>query len=164
MQVPIGGLAQSRSNPNVLYASTGVGDPAFDSRPGVGVIKSIDGGKTWTVAGNSPTVLAGARTVKMLVDANDPDTAYVAVAAGGLFGPGVYRTTDGGKTWVNVLDPTKMALANGTFLPAGTPLASVTDLAQDPFNSNRLLVGLGNIGMVGSSTTAGVWRTINRPW
>jgi hypothetical protein len=162
VQVPIGGLAQSRSNPNVLYASTGLGDPAFDSRPGVGVLKSIDGGKTWVIAGNSGAALAGARTVDMLVDANDPNIAYVAVTSGGLFGPGVYRTKDGGLTWVNVLDPTKMALANGTFLPAGTALASVTDLAQDPFNSNRLLVGLGNIGLANNSFTAGVWRTINK--
>src|SRR5436190_1677594 len=56
----IGGLAQSISNPNILYAATGVGDRELDSRPGVGVLKSIDGGKTWGVIGDSGTVLGGA--------------------------------------------------------------------------------------------------------
>src|SRR5262249_13575850 len=58
--------------------------------------------------------------------------------------------------------------AGGT-VPAGTILASVTDLIIDPNNSNRLLVGLGNIGLVTDSTgavvdstTAGVWRSTNK--
>ena len=80
MPVPIGGLTQSTnevvngvSGPNtkIWYAGTGVGDLALDSKPGIGVLKSVDNGKTWVVAGNSGTVLKGARIVKMVVNASD---------------------------------------------------------------------------------------------
>ena len=43
--VPIGALAVSPANPNILYAGTGVADHQLDSRPGVGILKSIDGGR-----------------------------------------------------------------------------------------------------------------------
>ncbi len=155
LPAPIGGLAVAPSNPKVLYAGTGVADIAFDSRPGVGVFKSVDGGKTWSRAGNSGTQLAGARISKIVVDPNDPNTAYAAVASGGANGPGVYKTTDGGGTWVDVLTPATMNLA------PGTALASVTDLVIDPFDHHRLLAGLGNIGLAAPSTTAGLWRTSN---
>jgi hypothetical protein len=158
----IGSLAQSRSNPNILYAGLGVADLEPDSRPGSGVLKSTDGGLTWFLVGNSATALAGARIVKVVIDANNPNRVYVAVASGGSSGPGVYRSDDGGLTWHNVLLPVNMFLPGGSRtqnLPAGTALASVTDLVIDPFNSNRLLVGLGNIGLLGTSSTAGVWRT-----
>jgi hypothetical protein len=158
----VGALAQSRSNPNIWYAGLGVADSERDSRTGSGVLKSTDGGRTWALIGNSFGVLANARIASIVIDANTPNRVYAAVAAGGSAGPGVYRSDDGGLTWKNVLTPTNMFLPGGTrgaSLPAGTALASVTDLVIDPFNSNRLLVGLGNVGMVASSSTAGVWRT-----
>jgi hypothetical protein len=158
--VPIGGMAVSRSNPNVIYAATGVGDPALDSRTGIGVLKSTDGGQTWSVAGDSGTVLGGGRAVKVVIDANNPNIAYVAAATAGAGGPGVYKTTDGGQHWFNVLVPTQMTSGGGT-LPPGTPLASVTDLVMDPFNSGNLIVGLGNIGLIPASATAGVWVSGN---
>ena len=167
----IGGLAQSRSNPDVLYAATGVGDQELDSRPGVGVLKSTDAGRTWTLIGDSNVVLGGARSVKVVVDANDPDIAYVGVAADptGQTG-GVYKTDDGGATWVNVLDPANMTYltdptdpATQTTVGAGAPLDSVTDLIIDPANSNRLLVGLGSIGLVvPAAGTTGVWASANQ--
>jgi hypothetical protein len=153
---PIGalGLGVDRTTPGspkvVLYAGTGVADTAFDSRPGVGIFKSTDGGQTWTLAGNSGTVLAGARISKIVVSPNSPNIVYAAVASGGQ-GPGVYKSTDGGATWVNVMTPAAMGL------PAGTALASVTDLVIDPFSNGRLLAGLGNVGLLPASATAGLW-------
>src|SRR5262249_52175219 len=120
------------------------------------------GGQSWTVAGNSGTVLAGARVTKVVVDSNTPNIVYVAVAAGGVAGPGVYKSSDGGATWANVLVPAQMTLAAGGTVAPGTALASVTDLTLAPFNSTRLLVGLGNIGLVGASSTAGLWRSLNQ--
>jgi hypothetical protein len=158
----VGALAQSRSDPNVWYAGLGVADSERDSRTGSGVLKSTDDGRTWALVGNSFSVLANARISSLVIDANTPNRVYVAVAAGGSAGPGVYRSDDGGLTWKNVLVPTAMFLPGGTrgaTLPAGTALASVTDLVIDPFNSNRLLAGLGNVGLVGGSGTAGVWRS-----
>ncbi len=173
--VPIGGMAQSISNPSVLYASTGVGDTQVDSRPGVGVLKSTDGGKTWTLIGNSNTVLAGARTTKVVVDPADPNIAYVAVASGGTggvdengvtgpAGPGVYKTTDGGLHWKNVLNPASMTYLTTpgnpgtlTTLGAGAPVDSVTDLIIDPADRTRLIIGLGFIGLSPAAGTTGVW-------
>ncbi|HZT82463.1 MAG TPA: hypothetical protein VFA26_19700, partial [Gemmataceae bacterium] len=160
---PVSALAVSASNPAIMYAGTGVADNSFDSRPGVGVLKSTDGGKTWGLVGNSDTVLGGARVTKVVVDNDDPNTVYVAVASGGASGPGVYKSTDGGQTWVNVLDPAKMFLAGSTStLGAGTALASVTDLLIDPFDNNRLLVALGNMGLVPANGTAGLWVSTNK--
>jgi hypothetical protein len=164
VSLAIGGLAQSRSNPDILYVGTGVGDRALDSRPGLGVLKSTDGGKTWVVAGNSASVLGGARVVKVVIDANNDNVAYAAVASNGAGTTGaVYKTEDGGDTWINVLTGDKMFLnAGGVVGSAATPLASVTDLIIDPFNSNRLIIGLGNIGLVPTRSTAGVWLSINK--
>ena len=60
INVPIGGLAVDPSNPQIIYAATGVGNDLPESQAGFGVLRSIDGGKSWTIAGNSGTVLAGA--------------------------------------------------------------------------------------------------------
>jgi photosystem II stability/assembly factor-like uncharacterized protein len=164
----IGGLAEGFKNPdassaaNVLYAATGVGDNAVDSRAGLGVLKSTDFGKTWTLIGNSSTVLANARVSKVVVDRNDPNIAYVAVTSGGAGGPGVYQTTDGGLTWNDVLLVQNMFDDSGNALPGGTTLPSVTDMIIDPFNSNLITIGLGNIGQVDVSAAAGVWQTATR--
>ena len=77
---------------------------------GIGVLKSTDGGATWVLAGNSGTVLLGAQVTKVVIDADTPNIVYVAVAAGGASGPGVYRSTDGGTTWANVLVGSNMIL------------------------------------------------------
>jgi len=149
-----------RENNNILYAATGVADLLVDSRPGIGILKSTDHGDTWTLIGDSSIVLAGARISKVVVDANNPKVVYVGVASGGAAGPGVYKTTDGGLTWVNILTPGVMT-SGGVTLAPGTALASVTDLIIDPANSNRLLIGLGNIGLAPDSATAGLWRSAN---
>jgi hypothetical protein len=152
-------------NTTVVYAGTGVGDLNFDTYPGSGVLKSIDGGATWTVVGNSETVLGGARITRMAVDDNSPNIVYAAVASGGQSGPGVYRSLDGGRTWVNVLTQSAMHLApvnGGGTVSASTTLASVTDLIVDPFNGSRVIVGLGNIGLTAASKTAGVWLSTNQ--
>src|SRR5207237_594456 len=73
-----------------------------------------------------------------------------------------YKSTDGGLHWKLTLSPANMTLADGTQVPAGSSIGSVTDLIMDPFNPNRLLVGLGNVGLVASSNFAGMWRTTNR--
>jgi hypothetical protein len=160
--VPIGGLAVSPSSPSVLYAGLGVADLQFDSRAGSGILKSSDGGRTWALLKNSNVTFANARISKVLVDPTDAKIAYVAVASGGQFGAGVYKTTNGGTTWVNILTPNVMNLAAGGTVAAGTELASVTDLVMDPFNRNRLLIGLGNVGLGSApSDTAGVWITTN---
>src|SRR5205823_2900547 len=91
-------------------------------------------------------------------DPSDSNIVYVAVASGGSSGPGVYRTLaaldpNNAGTWTNILTADSMGLT------AGTSLASVTSLVLNPSNSAQLTIGLGNIGLVPASSTAGVWLT-----
>jgi photosystem II stability/assembly factor-like uncharacterized protein len=98
----IGALAVAPSDPNVIYAGTG--EPALrgDITYGNGMYKSTDGGKTWTHVGLVDT----RHIAKVIVDPHDPNLVLVA-AIGHAFGPnkerGVFRSTDGGKTWTKVL-------------------------------------------------------------
>jgi len=98
----IGAIAIAPSDPNVIYVGTG--EPCFrgDITYGDGMYKSVDAGRTWTHIG-----LDDSRHIaKILIDPRNPDIVYVA-ALGHAFGPneerGVFRTTDGGKTWQKVL-------------------------------------------------------------
>jgi hypothetical protein len=151
LSLPIGGIAYAPSNPLIVYAATGDGYTFPNAQPGDGVLKSTNGGASWSLVGNSGTVLAGARVTKVVVNSNDPNTVYVAVAAGGQFGPGLYRSTDGGATWANVLTAASMGQA------PGTAIASATDVIIDPANPTDVIVGLGNIGLAPISPTGGVW-------
>jgi len=96
----IGDIAISRSNPQIVYVGTGEPNNRQSSSFGAGVYKSTDGGKTFTYSGLKETQTIA----KVVVHPTDPNTVYVA-AVGHLFGPnperGLYRTTDGGKSWTN---------------------------------------------------------------
>ncbi|MEJ2216995.1 MAG: glycosyl hydrolase [Gemmatimonadota bacterium] len=100
----IGALAIAPSDSEVIYVGTGDSAPRNTvlTTPNGGMYKSVDGGKTWTHIG-----LSGTHIISwIVVDPNDPDVVYVA-ALGHLFGPnperGVFKTTDGGKTWKKIL-------------------------------------------------------------
>jgi len=99
---PIGALAIAPSNPNIIYVGTGVNGIYSDISYGDGVYKSNDGGETWQHLGLVETRHIG----RILIDPRNPDVVLVA-AIGHPFGPneerGVFRTTDGGRTWKRVL-------------------------------------------------------------
>jgi len=98
----IGDVAVAPSNPNVIYAGSGEGIQRPDLSVGDGVYKSTDAGKTWTNTGLSDAQQIGG----VAIDPNDENKVFVA-ALGHPYGPnserGVYRTTNGGKTWEKVL-------------------------------------------------------------
>ncbi len=98
----IGAIAVAPSDPNIIYVGTGEACIRGDISFGNGVYKSLDAGKTWTHIGLDDTRHIGA----VIVDPHDPNIVFVA-ALGHAFGPnkdrGVYRSTDGGKNWQNVL-------------------------------------------------------------
>ena len=98
----IGALDVSLSNPDVIYAGTGEGLQRQYISPGDGVYKSTDAGETWTHVGLQKT----RHISRLRIHPTNPDIVYVA-AMGDMFGPnperGVYRTTDGGETWEQIL-------------------------------------------------------------
>jgi photosystem II stability/assembly factor-like uncharacterized protein len=123
----IGALAVAPSNPEVIYAGSGEGLQRPDLSVGDGVYKSTDGGKTWQHLG-----LRDAQQIAaIVVDAKDADRVYVA-ALGHPYGPneerGVFRSTDGGKTWKRVL-----------YRNENTGAA---ELVMDPSNSQTLYADL----------------------
>jgi photosystem II stability/assembly factor-like uncharacterized protein len=98
----IGDLAIAPSNPNVIYVGTGEGLQRPDLSTGDGMYKSTDGGKTWQHLG----LREGQQIASIIVDPKDENRLFVAVL-GHPYGPneerGVYRSTDGGKSFEKIL-------------------------------------------------------------
>jgi photosystem II stability/assembly factor-like uncharacterized protein len=117
----IGDIAIHPTNPNIVYVGTGEPNNRQTASFGDGIYKTTDGGKTFTRLG-----LAETQTIaRIVIDPKNPETVYVA-SPGHLFGPnperGVYKTTDGGKTWQQI-----------KFIDNDT---GFTDIALDPANSS----------------------------
>ncbi len=100
--VAIGDVCVAPSDKKIVWVGTGENNPRNSVSYGDGVYKSTDGGKTWTNMGLGETYQIG----KILIHPKDPNIVYVG-ALGRLYGPsldrGLYKTTDGGKSWSRVL-------------------------------------------------------------
>lgn len=125
----IGALAVDPLRPDIVWAGTGEGNPRNSVTGGYGIYKSLDGGKTWNLAG-----LEGTRHIhRIIVNPVNSDIVYVG-AIGTPWGPtkdrGVYKTTDGGATWQKIL-------FNGETV-------GVSDMVMDPTNPDKLFVGMWN--------------------
>jgi photosystem II stability/assembly factor-like uncharacterized protein len=98
----IGALAVAPSAPDIIYVGSGEGLQRPDLSTGDGMYKSIDGGKSWTHL----SLRDGQQIGSIIVDPRDPERLFVAVL-GHPYGPnaerGVFRSTDGGKTFEKVL-------------------------------------------------------------
>lgn len=123
----IGALAISLKDPNTVWVGTG--DAYFARSPyfGNGVYRTADGGKTWDHLGLAETQ----HIAKIAIDPLDPNTVYVA-AAGHAYSTnperGIYKTSDGGKTWTRSL-----------FIDDRT---AAIDLALDPKNPKVLFAAM----------------------
>ncbi len=121
--VAVGAVEVSQSHPDIVWVGTGEGTSRNSVGIGDGVYKSEDGGRTWKDMG-----LENTRHIsQILIDRNDPDIVYIG-ALGHLWGPneerGLFKTTDGGRTWAKVL-----------YVDEST---GVCDLAVDPSNGRIL--------------------------
>ena len=131
----VGAITISPSNPDDVWVGTGEGNPRADISYGKGVWRSRDGAKTWKHLGLDKT----SAIPRILVDPHHPDVALVA-ALGDPFSDninrGVYRTTDGGKTWSKTL-----------YIG---PSTGASDIAWDPSHPNVVF--------------AGMWQFRRKPW
>ena len=127
----IGALTIQQSNPDVIWVGTGEGNPRNSFNSGEGIYKSIDGGHTWQLMGLEKTRVIH----RIIIDKTNPDIVYVA-ALGSAWGPneerGVYKTTDGGKTWDKIL-----YVNNQT---------GCADLVVDPTNPNKVVAAMWEHG------------------
>ncbi|QBA64478.1 WD40/YVTN/BNR-like repeat-containing protein [Muriicola soli] len=123
----IGAVAIQQSNPSVIWVGTGEGNPRNSLNGGYGVYKSLDGGKSWKLVGLEKT----RHVHRIIIDPTDPNTVYVG-AIGSPWGEhperGVFKTTDGGKSWNKIL-----------FVNNRT---GVADMVMDPTNPNKLFVAM----------------------
>ncbi|HEX5438418.1 MAG TPA: glycosyl hydrolase [Gemmatimonadaceae bacterium] len=131
----IGAIGVSESNPDVVYVGSGEADFRGNVSPGSGVYKTTDGGKTWTHVGLEKTE----SIARVRVDPRNPDVVYVG-AFGRVWGPnaerGVFKSTDGGKTWNKIL------YRNDS--------TGVSDLILDPTNPDIIY--------------AAFWQAWRQPW
>ena len=104
----MGAIAVAPSNPSILYAGTGEANNSYKLRSyGRGLLKSTDGGATWTLLkGNSGQNEFDRRSIgRIVVDPGDPNTVYIAVTNSGINGlsgnTGIWKSADGGATWTN---------------------------------------------------------------
>jgi photosystem II stability/assembly factor-like uncharacterized protein len=123
----IGSIAVAPSNPSVVYVGTGEGQQRPDLATGDGMYKSTDGGRTWTHLGLRDTH----QIAHIVVDPKNPERLFVA-ALGHPYGPnderGIFRSTDGGRTFQKVL-----------YRDENT---GGSDVAFDPVNPNTLYATL----------------------
>ncbi len=145
----IGDVTVAPSDPSIVWVGTGEANNRQSSSWGNGVYKSSDAGKTWQHMGLTETQAIA----RIVIHPTNPDIVYVA-AVGGLWGPsrerGLYKTTDGGRTWTNIL-----------FLNEDT---GITDVAMDPQSPGTLLAAAYQrrrtaFGFNGSGPHGGIYKT-----
>ncbi|MCC9138443.1 hypothetical protein ACFSKU_12740 [Pontibacter silvestris] len=125
--INIGSIAIQQSNPSVVWAGTGEGNPRNSVNMGNGIYKSVDGGLTWKHMGLEKTH----NIHRVIIDPTNPNVVYAGVIGlpwGDHKERGVYKTTDGGKTWEQVLYTNEKS--------------GVADMVMDPANPSKLVVAM----------------------
>lgn len=149
--VTIGAFALADPDGATIYLGTGESNSSRTSYAGTGVFKTTDGGKTWQNVGLTDSHHIG----RVLVDPRDPQTVTVA-AVGHLYTEnserGIYRTTDGGKSWTRAL-----------FVNDRT---GAIDLARDPKNPDVLYAATWErarsaANFLESGPGSGIWKSVD---
>lgn len=136
----IGAVAISMSDPRVVYVGTGESSIRSNISIGNGVYKSTDGGETWSLVGLENS----GRVSRIIVHPTNPEIAWVG-ALGHAYAPqkerGLYKTTDGGKNWKQVL-----------FVDENT---GVSDMTIDLTNPRILFAGMWQLSLKTWNRTSG---------
>jgi photosystem II stability/assembly factor-like uncharacterized protein len=156
----IGAIAVAPSNPDIIYVGSGEGNQRPDLATGDGIYRSDDGGRTWTHYG-----LRDAQQIpQIIVDPRNPDRLFVA-ALGHPFGPneerGVFRSTDGGRSFQKVLyKDENTGAADVAFDPKNPDIvyAALWESRQAPWE-NGVFTGPGS-GLYKSTDGGNTWQGI----
>jgi hypothetical protein len=156
----MGAIAFAPGNPSIVYAGTGEASFSADSYAGAGLLKSTDGGNTWTLF--AAGTFAQSTFSAIRVDPNNPDileagttfgvAGRAAVIPPGTPATGIFRSVDGGVSWTQ------------------TRSGDATDLAADPTNFNNQYAGMGDQfsdpanNLVRSTDGGQTWTVITGPW
>ncbi len=144
VDLAVGSIAFAPSNSSIVYA--GMGDKA-QSYLGTGILRSTDGGQSWTRVNNGTLPSSGV-TSQILVDSADPNRVYLAQYAyfdsfvGGLLVGGFYYSTDGGVNWTKTFTGT------------------ARDLVRHPSQPDTLYLSLG-FASGSQGTSGGVFKSVN---
>ncbi len=139
----VGSITLDPVNPNIIYVGTGEQNNSGDSYYGCGILRSTDGGSTWSQYGANVFVTAtgGARIGHIIIDkATAGSTTSTTLLASSSFG--LWRSTNSGQTWSQVLTG-----------------GNVSGLAADPVNSNTWYAIIGNYGATSSQN--GIYKSTN---
>jgi photosystem II stability/assembly factor-like uncharacterized protein len=155
----VGSIAVAPSDPNVIYVGTGEACIRGDSSFGDGVYKSTDAGRTWQNVGLRDTRHIG----RVIVHPTNPDVVFVA-ALGHAYGPneerGVFRSTDGGKSWQKVLyRDDKSGAIDVTFDPNNPRIlfATLWQVQRTPWS---LVSGGPGSGLYKSTDGGSTWKKV----
>ena len=157
----VGAVAVSESNPDVVYIGMGETELRGNIMQGDGVYKSADAGKTWQHVGLNDTQAIS----RIRIHPQNPDIVYVA-ALGHPYGPnddrGVFKSTDGGKSWRRVLFKSSRAGAVDLSLDPNNPqvmFAAIWDVYRTPWS---LSSGGPDSGFYKSTDGGDTWTEITR--
>ncbi|MGL4420486.1 MAG: WD40/YVTN/BNR-like repeat-containing protein, partial [Gemmataceae bacterium] len=168
--VAVSPVLNKATNDYNVYAGGGEANFSGDSYAGKGILKSSDGGKSWTLIEGPGGAFIDMATPKIVVIANPQnptqEIVYAAVNnnvvyASPINANGVYRSDDSGATWVRITDDLQTGINQVDLQFLGT----VTDFAVDPINPEVAYVAIGfpsNVDAVGNNYDRnGIYKTTN---
>jgi len=159
----IGDIAIDPNNPEVVWVGTGEANIFRSSNAGCGVFKTIDGGKTWSLTGLENTFTIG----RIRVNPKNSDIVYVA-ATGHEWTPneerGLFKTTDGGKSWTKILYVDENTGVYDVVLDPKDPntiYCTAWERVRLKWNDPRTTENMVNNGIWKSTDGGGSWKKIN---
>ena len=156
----MGAIDVSLSDPNIVYAGTGSSKIRSNVSIGRGIYRSSDAGKSWTFVG----LREAGQIATVRIDPTNPDIVYVA-ALGNPFAAnrerGVFRTTDGGKTWKNVLHVSDEVGAADLELQPGNPHVLFACMWHGQRKPWTIISGSQDGGIFKSSDSGDTWKKLS---
>jgi photosystem II stability/assembly factor-like uncharacterized protein len=155
----IGDIAVADADPNIIYLGTGSDGVRSNVSTGRGVYKTTDGGESWQFAGLYDVGQIG----RVRVHPTNPDIVWVA-AYGDIFKPnperGVYKTTDGGRTWRNTLFVSDSTGAMDVDLQPGNPEVVYAWMSRIERKPWTIISGSEEGGFYKSTDGGETWKNI----